>query len=193
MEVLHCLFVLFSTTLYGGLSKEEIEETIQQQQEQGGLPKLTYDDSRQHNIFLEAAISQLHVSAHLPVKFVQILLHTYVTYRLALKDPSPLQRSIQSTLNKTISIIFGTLGSAASTLLYLPVSAYKTVFRSDREFDYGRHIGDSFPKLIGKRSLMVLLILLFYRKNDPTINNPYLNAFKNFLWHHVSELQSMVW
>jgi hypothetical protein len=177
LEVLHCLFVLFSTTFYGGLSNEEIEEAICQQEQ--GRSTLTYDDARQHNIFLEAAI-QLHVSVHLPVKLVQILLHTYVTYRLALKDPSPLQRSIQSTLNKTISVIFGTLGTAASTILYLPVSAYKTVFRTDREFDYGRHIGDSFPKLIGKRSLMVLLILLFYRKNDPTINNPYLNAFKNF-------------
>jgi hypothetical protein len=27
---------------------------------------------------------------------------------------------------------------------------------------------------------MILLILLFYRKNDPTVNNPYLTAFKSF-------------
>lgn len=182
LEVLHCLFVLFSTTLYCGLRNDEIEEIVADQQQQGGNNVQLNDDdeARQHNIFLQAAISQRHVSAHLPVKLVQILLHQYVSYRLALKEPSPLQRSIQSTLNRAIFAIFGTIGSAASTLLYLPVSAYKTVFRSNNEFDYGKHIGESFFKLNGKRSLMVLLLLLFYRKNDPTINNPYLNAFKNF-------------
>jgi hypothetical protein len=181
LEVLHCLFVLFSTTFYGGLSNEEIDETIHQQQEGLINSNLTFDDSRRHNIFLEAAMSELHFSAHIPVKIVQILIHTYVTYRLALKDPSPLQKSIQSTLNKTMTAVFGTIGLAASTLLYLPLSAYKTVFnRRNSELDYGKHISESFPKLIGKRSLMVLLLLLFYRKNDPTINNPYLNAFRNF-------------
>ncbi|KAL0479320.1 hypothetical protein AKO1_010753 [Acrasis kona] len=169
LEVLHCLFTLFSTTLYGDLIN----------------PDETIDPSKQrvHNIFLECALREVSTTPQLCVKLVQILLHRFSSYRLALRGLSPLQKSIQSALNKTLSAIFGTIGSAASAILYLPVNAYKTVFSSSQSStneEISKRMGEFAFKNIGRRSLMLLLVLLFYRKGDVECQNPYLHAFQNF-------------
>jgi len=55
------------------------------------------------------------------------------------------------------------------------VNAFKALFSKS---DIDENSKEEFPQLLGKRSVMVLLLLLFYRKHDNTITNPYLDALR---------------
>jgi hypothetical protein len=135
---------------------------------------------RRHNIFLESAMCCK--SRHVTVGLVRTLLENYISYRLSNHN----EKTEESFVKYLVHSIVGTIGSATSkdfvslltklaTILYLPVTAFKALFSKS---DIDENSKAEFPQLLGKRSVMVLLLLLFYRKHDETITNPYLEALR---------------
>ncbi|KAG2377548.1 hypothetical protein C9374_009064 [Naegleria lovaniensis] len=176
LEVMNCLLVLFSTSLYGGVMNEMEEEN-----EIIGKIK---ESGREHNVFLEEAIHIMKTRKHFksnclsfnPNRLIHTLLQNHIVYRLSKKEASPFQISIRSTLQK----IFSKLGETATSLLYLPYNAYRNLFyKETKEMEYSERLSEMLPELLGRRSIMNLLLLIFYRKNDSSITNPYLTLFSN--------------
>lgn len=157
VELINLLFVLFSTTLYGGIIDP------QQQEEEQSEPVAS--TQREHNVALEALIQT--GSASLVSNFVFLLLDRYVQYCTTSLQASKLQKDSQTSLQKTFSAFTG----AASSIIYMPVSWYKAMFGSTEE--------QAILSVVGKRSLLLLLFVLFYRKNE-TVSNPFMHAFKQF-------------
>jgi len=107
LELLHILMVLFSTLLY--------HQSLQ-------------------NLFLESIMHNSEEEDHrlLMSRLMRRLLDHYIVHRrlLMTNQPSSLQRSIQSSFNRSISNLFSVLGSAAGAILYLPYSAFLSWFQS---------------------------------------------------------------
>ena len=174
LEVMNCLLVLFSTSLYGGVMNE-----LEEENEIIGRIK---ESGREHNIFLEEAIHIMKTRKHFksncvsfsPNRLIHTFLQNHIIYRLSKKEASPFQISIRSTLQK----IFTKLGETATSILYLPYNAYRNLFyKETKEMEYSERLSEMLPELLGRRSIMNLLLLIFYRKNDNSITNPYLSLF----------------
>src|SRR3989338_9231292 len=111
-----------------------------------------------------------------PNKLIQSLLQNHITYRLSKKEASPFQISMRTTLQK----LFSKLGETASSILFLPYNAYRNIFyKETKEMEYSEKLSEMLPELLGRRSIMNLLLLIFYGKNDRRVINPYLSHFSN--------------
>jgi hypothetical protein len=117
--------------------------------------------SRRHNIFLEAAIEIKN--NHIPLKLVQVLMNNSTNYRLT-RNEKQWEASFLTSMNE---VLFGFV-SAFSGI-------YKMFFGNNVE---DNKLKEEFPQLLGKKSPMILSLLLYYRKNDTNNPNPYLNALK---------------
>ena len=191
LEVLNCLLVLFSTSLYGGVVNEVEEESNETMHH-------IHESGREHNIFLEEAIHIMKTRKHYkpntlvvnPSHLVHALLQNHVSYRLSKRDDSPFQVSIRSTLQK----IFSKLGETAASILYLPYNTYRNIFyKETKEMEYSEKLSETLPELLGRRSIMNLLILIFYGKNDDSVSNPYSHVFSKLKNSDESQFTSDLW
>ncbi|KAL9657631.1 hypothetical protein ABK040_012710 [Willaertia magna] len=175
LEVINCLFSLFSTSLYGGVV---LEQTSQQ------FTSEYIEERRDHNIFLEEAIQIMKIKKNLMneglnlTKLIYSLLQNHLSYRLSKTELSPLQKSIYSNFYS----IFNKLGETATAIMYLPYNAYRRIFYggNTKELEYSEKLGETYSEIFSRRSIMVLLLLLFYRKKNTMVINPYLQIFSTF-------------
>eukprot|EP01080_Neovahlkampfia_damariscottae_P004087 gene4087-7376_t len=118
--------------------------------------------ARKHNLFLESSIEIKN--NHIPLKLVQVLLNNSNNYRLTTTD-SEWEGSFLSSMNDVLYSFVSTISGI-----------YKIFFGSYVE---DNKIKEEFPQLLGKRSPMILSLLLYYRKNDSNNPNPYLNSLQS--------------
>jgi len=117
LECVNCLAVLFSTSLYGGitmpvvLSETQSKEVMIEVEDSTVQKKQTKTD-RRHNIFLESAIHCK--SRHVTVGLVRALLENYISYRMS----KTTEKSEESFVKYLVYSIVGTIGSATSRNLY---------------------------------------------------------------------------
>jgi len=147
--------------------------------------------ARKHHVFLNAAF-QIQDS-QLLLNFIRALIHNFIHERHNQITPSPLQEEQRSSWRKSMSYVFGSVGSMAKSIANLPLDTYSKIFSSPQEQDsltnaqHAHQLAQMLPLMLGTHSITVLLLLLFYRKGETHIFNPFLTAFRRLENAHPHE------